>query len=235
MILFYDPAIIGNIHILNEEESFHCTKVLRLKEGDGIHLTNGKGEIFEATITQVEKKTVKLKVERTIGEYGKRSFHIHIAFAPTKNIDRFEWFLEKATEIGIDEITPIICEHSERSTIKHERQERVIIAAMKQSLKAYKPILNHPINFKNFIAQTFHECNKYIAVCEADNRQLLKNVCPPNSNYLILIGPEGDFSSEELVFAKQRGFQPVSLGTNRLRTETAGVVACHIGNLINDG
>jgi 16S rRNA (uracil1498-N3)-methyltransferase len=209
-------------------------RVLRMKEGDRMHLTNGTGDLFEAVIDKVEKKTLKLNIEKVTREYGKRSFHIHIAIAPTKNIDRFEWFLEKATEIGIDEITPIICEHSERPTIKHERQERVIIAAMKQSLKAYKPVLNPSTSFKNFISQSFSETQKYLAVCEDNDRKLLKNSCQPNSNNLILIGPEGDFSQDELMVAKQAGFISVSLGESRLRTETAGVVACHICNLIND-
>jgi len=185
-------------------------------------------------IKQVDKRNLKLEVLHKQSGFGKKPYRIHIAIAPTKNIDRFEWFLEKATEIGIDEITPIICEHSERTIIKPERLERVIIAAMKQSIKAFKPTLKQAISFKEFILQPLPGNLKFIAVCEAENRQLLQEVCRRNEEYFILIGPEGDFSPEEINLAKQSGFIPVSLGNSRLRTETAGVVACHICNLINE-
>jgi 16S rRNA (uracil1498-N3)-methyltransferase len=234
MLLFFDPAIAHDIHYLSEEESYHCIKVLRLRPGNRIHITNGKGDIFESVITGIEKKVLQIRIEKTIHEYGLKPFKIHVAIAPTKNIDRFEWFLEKATEIGIDEITPLICDRSERTTIKNERQERVIIAAMKQSLKAYKPLLNFPVSMKNFISKPFIGFNKFIAVCESDTRQLLRDCCQKDQNYLILIGPEGDFAPDELAAAKRNNFKPVSLGTSRLRTETAGIVACQICNLINE-
>lgn len=234
MNLFYDPDLNVNSSRLNEEESFHCSKVLRFKEGDIIHVTNGKGDLFESVINKIEKKGIVLEIRNIIHEYGKCPYYIHIGIAPTKNIDRFEWFLEKATEIGVDEITPIYCAHSERTTIKPERLEKVVIAAMKQSLKTYKPIINQPIGLTKLSQQTYEGLDKFIAVCESDDRKLLKNQCNPKSRYMILIGPEGDFSNEELIFARSLGFQPVSLGNSRLRTETAGVVACHICNLIND-
>jgi 16S rRNA (uracil1498-N3)-methyltransferase len=234
MLLFYDKNISGDFHVLNEEESYHCTRVLRLNEGKTLFLTNGEGALFEAVIQNIGKKNVELSIVQISQDYGKRPFRVHIAIAPTKNIDRFEWFLEKATEIGIDEITPIICERSERPTLKTDRLERVIIAAMKQSLKAYKPVLNEPASFKKWISNSFSEYLKYIAICEDDNRQILNNIIQKNGNYLILIGPEGDFTPDEVVLAKNADFIPVSLGNSRLRTETAGVVACHIGNLVNE-
>ena len=156
-----------------------------------------------------------------------------MAVAPTKNIDRFEWFLEKSTEIGIDEITPLLTEHSERKIIKPERLEKVIIAAMKQSLKAYKPKLNELTPFRKIIAANSFE-EKYIAHCYDGEKQGLKTIAGKGKNILILIGPEGDFSTDEIKVARETGFTEISLGNSRLRTETAGVVACHIINLVNE-
>jgi 16S rRNA (uracil1498-N3)-methyltransferase len=160
------------------------------------------------------------------------NFEVHIAIAPTKNIERMEWFLEKATEIGVTRVTPLLCRYSERKEIKHDRLEKVMVSAMKQSLKAYLPKLDELTKFNELINQPFSG-QKFIAHCDDQHRDLLRNLVEPNRDYLILIGPEGDFSSEEIEMAMQAGFLPVSLGNSRLRTETAGVVACHTFNLLN--
>lgn len=233
MHLFYTPDISAETYTLNEIESKHCTRVLRLTTNDQIELIDGKGNLFEAKITDPNPKKCSVEVVKTVKEFGKRNHYLHIAIAPTKNIDRFEWFLEKATEIGIDEITPIICEHSERKVIKPERLEKIIISAIKQSIKAYKPTLNKLISFSEFITQNF-EGKKYIAHCEENSKTLLKSACKKEENVLILIGPEGDFSPTEIELAKQNNFIETSLGESRLRTETAGIVACHTINLINE-
>jgi len=232
MQLFYTPEITGNTFTLSEEESRHCVNVLRLRSGDIIHLTNGKGDQFETSITDPNPKRCTVKVISIQKEYQKRDFHMHIAIAPTKNIARFEWFLEKATEIGIDEITPLMCEHSERVQVRLPRLEKVLIAAMKQSLKAYLPVLHEPVEFNTFIQHSF-EGQKFIASCESGVIIKLSSGYWQGTNALILIGPEGDFSKEEIENAEKLGFIPISLGKSRLRTETAGIVACHSINLLN--
>jgi 16S rRNA (uracil1498-N3)-methyltransferase len=232
MNLFYTPKINSEIYILDQEESRHCIKVLRLKTGDEIFLTDGKGNLFKCKLIEDNPKKCTVRVIDIQKEYKKPDVKIHMAVAPTKNISRFEWFLEKATEIGVDEITPIISEHSERKIIKPERLTKVITAALKQSLKAYHPILNEVQNFKKFINIDFAG-EKYVGFCE-DNPKLLKTVYPKGKDVLILIGPEGDFSKKEIQIAKEKGFIPISLGESRLRTETAAVVACHSINFINE-
>jgi 16S rRNA (uracil1498-N3)-methyltransferase len=233
MHLFYTPDISENIYTLNEIESKHCIKVLRLGTNDTIQLIDGKGGFYNAKITEPNPKRCTVEITKTQKEFGKRNHYLHIAIAPTKNIDRFEWFLEKATEIGIDEITPILCEHSERKAIKPERLEKIIISAVKQSLKGYKPKLNELTNLDDFLKMNFKE-NKFIAHCEETNKILLKNNYNKGSNAIILIGPEGDFSPQEITLAKDNNFLEISLGESRLRTETAGVVACHTINLLNE-
>lgn len=233
MQLFYTPDILDNIYLLSEEESKHCVKVLRLREKDSLFLTNGLGTLYKAEIIEAKPKACSLKVIETLVDYEKRNYRLHIAIAPTKNIDRFEWFLEKATEIGIDEITPLICEHSERKIIKPERLERVVIAAMKQSLKAYKPIINPLTTIEEFFTKDHSNSKRYIAHCHEGNKEILKHVYSHKEKSCILIGPEGDFSPQEIGLANVNGFQAVSLGNARLRTETAGVVACHTISLIN--
>jgi 16S rRNA (uracil1498-N3)-methyltransferase len=232
MHLFYTPEIQHKIHILSEEESKHCTKVLRLAEGNTLFLTDGKGLFCEAVIKNANPKACTIEIINQTQEFGKRVFGLNIAIAPTKNTERFEWFLEKATEIGIDEIIPLICRFSERKELKPERLEKVIISAMKQSQKAYLPKISPVQKFREFIKRPFIG-EKYIAHCISNNKRLLKNLIMPGENVLILIGPEGDFSPEEVEMAISEGFIPVSLGDSRLRTETAGVVACHTVNLIN--
>ena len=233
MHLFYTPDLKDHIYALNETESKHCIRVLRLTTNDEIQLIDGKGGFFNAKIIDSNPKKCIVEITKTIKEYGKKNHYLHIAIAPTKNIDRIEWFLEKATEIGIDEITLLICEHSERKVIKPERLEKIIVSAVKQSIKAYKPKLNELTKYKDFISQK-SDCVKYIAHCEENKKTLLKSSYKKETNTIILIGPEGDFSPEEIKLAKENKFTEISLGESRLRTETAGVVACHTINLINE-
>ena len=232
MYLFYSPDISSDKYVLPEPESKHCIKVLRLKTGDTIHLTNGMGNLYETRIIDDNIKKCTLEIIWVQKEMGKRNYKIHIAVAPTKNISRFEWFLEKATEIGIDEITPVICEHSERKVIKTERLNKVITSAMKQSLKTYHPKLNKAIKYKDFIKNNF-KGNKFIAYCTDEYRDTLQDIYQKETDALILIGPEGDFSEEEVNKAINTGYTPVSLGESRLRTETAALVACFTVNLLN--
>ena len=233
MHIFYTPDISGNNYTLSEDESKHSVRVLRLGKGDQIMLFDGLGGCFNAEITDTNPKRCTVKVIQSELNFGFRKFQIQIAIAPTKNIERMEWFLEKATEIGINRVIPILCQHSERKEIKPERLEKVMVSAMKQSLKAYLPQLDPLTKLSELIRQPF-EGQKFIAHCEEQGRELLKNRIVQNQNYLILIGPEGDFSPEEIELALKSGFEAVSLGESRLRTETAGVVACHTLNLLNE-
>ena len=231
MQLFFTPDLQTEIYTLDETESKHAVRVLRLNNGDELKLVDGIGNFYTAEITDANPKRCQIKVIAKKAEFGKRKSYLHIAVAPTKNIDRFEWFLEKATEIGIDEITPILCEHSERKVIKDDRLEKVIVSAMKQSIKAYLPKLNPLTPFSELIATPF-DGKKFIAHCYEFDKRQLKNEIPQSPSNLVLIGPEGDFSEREVEQALQSGFTPVSLGNSRLRTETAAVVACHTCNLI---
>jgi 16S rRNA (uracil1498-N3)-methyltransferase len=233
MHIFYTPDVLSNeYYYLSEEESKHCTKVLRLKENDCIFLVDGKGGFYKAAISAISGKKCLLRIEETQKEFNKRNYRLHIAIAPTKNIDRIEWFAEKATEIGIDEITPIICHRSERRIIKTDRIEKICISAMKQSLKAYLPKVNEAVAFNDFIT-TIQAESKFIAHCLPDNKQELKALIPSQKDILILIGPEGDFSKQEIELAIKHQFIPVSLGNSRLRTETAALVACTIVNQLS--
>jgi 16S rRNA (uracil1498-N3)-methyltransferase len=233
MQLFYVPNISGSEIILDETESKHAIRVLRLQKGDQIQVVDGKGGFYLAEIADANPKKCRLTIVNSALDFGKRNFHLHIAIAPTKNIDRFEWFLEKATEIGIDEITPLLTSHSERKTINAERLEKILVSAMKQSLKAYLPQLHELTTFKELIINNKTE-NKFIAYCDEIQKIHLKDLATKGNNTLILIGPEGDFSPEEIKLAIENGFKVVSLGESRLRTETAGIVACHIVNLANE-
>lgn len=227
MQLFYSPLLNkeDTNYTFDKEESNHIVKVLRKKNGDNLMVTNGKGYLFNTVInTDNDRKCSVTIVECDFKE--PENFHIHLAVAPTKMNERFEWFLEKATEIGIHEITPIICDHSERKQIKLERFEKIVQAAMKQSLHRYMPILHDAVSFKTFIQQE-NDSHKYIAHCEETEKTLLKDAIPKGASYTLLIGPEGDFSSSEIDSALKANFKPVSLGNTRLRTETAAVVATH--------
>lgn len=230
--MFYCPDI-QNSTILSEEESQHAVRVLRLQAGDAIELVDGVGGFYKAKITNPHPKHCEFEILETKMEFGKRDYKLHIAIAPTKNIERFEWFIEKCTEIGIDEITPLLCRFSERKIIKPDRLEKIIVSAAKQSLKAYFPKLNPLTSFKDFIKET-EASQKFIAHCYESEKNPLQKLCKVESDTLILIGPEGDFSQDEVELALSEQFQAVSLGNSRLRTETAGVVACHTVVLIND-
>ncbi len=230
--MFYCPTIeISNT--LSEDESRHAVRVLRLQAGDEIDFVDGVGGFYKAVITNPHPKHCEFEIKDSVKEYGKRDFRLHIAIAPTKNIDRLEWFVEKCTEIGIDEITPIICRFSERKIIKPERIEKVIVSAAKQSLKAYFPKLNPICSFEEFI-KNYSASQKFIAHCYEGEKISLQQAYTPSDDCIVLIGPEGDFSQEEIKLAIECGYTPVSLGNNRLRTETAGVVACHTVTLRNE-
>lgn len=225
MNLFYTDDIHEDLAYLDEGESRHCIKVLRMKEGDNLHLIDGKGGKYKGELIKTDLKRCKIRILEKTVEFEKRPYFLHIAIAPTKNNDRFEWFLEKATEIGVDMITPLICEHSERRKIRMDRFERITLSAVKQSLKAYIPVLNPLIDLKEFVLSEHKEEEKYIAHClEQDRKKLIKEAGRCDS-FLVLIGPEGDFSETEIRLAIKNGFIPVTLGSGRLRTETAGVAA----------
>ncbi len=228
MQLFYSPDISleNETFSFDKEESKHIVRVLRKKTGDILHVSDGKGTLFTTQIVlESDKKCVTKIVSHQVEPL--KNHHLHIAVAPTKMNERYEWFLEKATEMGIDQITPIICDHSERKIIKMERFEKIIQSAMKQSLQNYLPKLNEPIALKDFLNQN-HQGELYIAHCEDDKEKtLLKNAIKPQKKYLLLVGPEGDFSTKEINLALEKGFIPVSLGHTRLRTETAAVVGVH--------
>ncbi|WP_341215436.1 16S rRNA (uracil(1498)-N(3))-methyltransferase [uncultured Wocania sp.] len=234
MQLFYNTDLSENTtqFTFAKEESKHIVKVLRKNIGDTLHITNGNGWLFTAEITIPNiNKCVATIVSKT--QQAKRDYNLHLAVAPTKMNDRYEWFLEKATEIGIDSITPIFCDHSERKVIKTERYQKILQSAMKQSLNCYLPKLNEAIPFKNFIKQEF-KGDLFIAHCEETDRKSLKQQLKPNQNITILIGPEGDFSVKEIEIAIANNFIPVTLGETRLRTETAAIVACHSVAFINE-
>lgn len=232
MRFFYDNTISGDFHTLSEEESNHCARVLRLKPGDEIFIADGQGNLFRTQIETVDHKHTSVRVVETIAEYNKLPYRLHIAIAPTKNMDRVEWFLEKATEIGISEITPIICKNSERKVIKTDRMNRIVEAAMKQSYKAYHPQINEAVKFTDFVESDNSE-QKFVAHCEDDGKRIyLADVVKPQTSVTVLIGPEGDFSHDEIEMALQN-YVPVTLGQSRLRTETAALVACDIVSIVN--
>lgn len=234
MQLFYNSEITEHdiSFSFDKEESKHIVKVLRKKSGDCLHITNGKGWLFEAELTLADIKHCTVHITSKSLQ-KKTNYNLHLAVAPTKMNDRYEWFLEKATEIGVSTITPIICDHSERKVVKTDRFEKIIQSAMKQSLQCYLPQLNAPISFKDFIFED-HGKHKFIAHCEETDRKSLKSQLKQHEDYLILIGPEGDFSVKEIEIALRQGYIPVTLGETRLRTETAALVACHSVAFINE-
>ncbi len=232
--LFYNSNLKENSErfSFSPEESKHIVKVLRKKVGDILLITNGSGLVFKARIIDTSHK----KCEAAILSFEKKiepMHHLHLVVAPTKNNDRFEWFLEKATEIGINEITPIICERSERKVIKLERMQKVIQSAMKQSLQAFLPKINEPIALNDYLAKE-QEGLLFIAHCAEGEKLELKRRVAADKDITVLIGPEGDFTESEIKTALEAGFLPVSLGKNRLRTETAALVACTTVAIINN-
>ena len=234
MQLFYNPTITENTEgfVFDKEESKHIVKVMRKKQGDVLFVTNGSGFLFKTEI--IIAMDTKCSVKIVSSEKSEPlQYHLHLAVAPTKMNDRYEWFLEKATEMGISEITPVICDHSERKFIKTDRFDKIIQSAMKQSLQYHLPKLNEPISFKDFM-KVKNEGLNLIAHCEETEKKLLKDVLKPKENITILIGPEGDFSDKEIKMALENNYIPVSLGNTRLRTETAAVVACHSVVFVNE-
>jgi 16S rRNA (uracil1498-N3)-methyltransferase len=234
MQLFYNSDIKKGdaTFFFDKEESKHIVKVLRKKEGDKIFITNGLGYLFESEIILASEKKCEVKITKEDFQEPD-SFYTHIAVAPTKMNDRMEWFLEKATEIGIHEITPIICEHSERKVYKIDRAEKIIQAAMKQSLHYYLPKINEPVLFSQFVKSN-NEGQRFIAHCEETDKKSFQKTIAKNEKVTILIGPEGDFSTKEIHLAMANHFIPVTLGNTRLRTETAALVACHTLALHNE-
>ena len=234
MHIFYTPDLTEKhtTYLLSEEESKHCIKVLRLDIGTQVVLVDGNGRRAVAAIVSAHPKRTNLEILSFEHNVEKRNHQLHIAIAPTKNIERFEWFLEKATEIGINIITPILCSRSERKEIKIERLNKRITAAMKQSLKAYHPQLNEIVTIVDFLKQP-QSGQKFIAHCMEGKKKSLSEMIIPHSSYTILIGPEGDFTPLEIEEAQRLGFDPITLGTSRLRTETAALAACFEVNYIN--
>lgn len=228
----------GQQIFLDEEESHHCIKVMRHHAGDVVEVTDGQGKKYTASVVIENRRECVLEIIEPVQSVPGNKIHLHLAIAPTRNIDRFEWLLEKITEIGIDEITPLICHRSERSQVKHERLNKLLIAAMKQSLRSWLPRLNEPVKFSQFISAVPVDLNQsefagIICHCQHKGLPLLKTIYQAKKNTLILIGPEGDFTPQEIDAAVSKGFTAASLGTARLRTETAGLVAIHTVQLLN--
>ncbi len=232
MNVFYLPEAQIGFVTLSEEESKHCVRVLRMQIGDNVCITNGTGLLMDAELVDAHPKHCILNITSQRKGNDFWSFHLHIAIAPTKNIERIEWFLEKCTEMGIDEFSIFTSQHSERRIVKPERLEKIIVSAVKQSIKSRLPTLNPSIQFNDLAKQDFHG-RKYIAWINETITETLVNDYKPGENAMILIGPEGDFSRDEVELAIKFGFKPISLGSSRLRTETAGIVACQTIQLLN--
>ena len=231
MHVFYTPDI-ANTQELPEEEAGHCLRVLRLGVGDEVMLTDGRGFFYQAVIAAATQKRCMVKIVSKTEQEPFWGGHLHLALAPTKNMDRMEWLAEKATEIGFDELTFLNCRFSERKVIKTDRIEKIVVSAVKQSLKARKPVVNEMTDFRKFMERDFSG-QKFIAHCYEGEKPLLRDVLHPDEDAVILVGPEGDFSPEEVELAIENGFLTISLGNSRLRTETAGIVACHTIHVIN--
>jgi len=229
--LFYQPGISDAILHLDAAESRHVVKVLRKKKGDVIQLTDGKGFLYDCQITVADADHCAFQILKT-QEAAKRDYQVHIAISLLKNSDRLEWFVEKSIEFGIDEITLLHCHHTEKQFLKMERLEKIAISAMKQSLTMDLPRLHGPLPFDKFVTQPFTG-GKFIAHVDHENQTHLQAAVVPRGACVVMIGPEGDFSTAELALAAQHNFTKVSLGASRLRTETAGIAACHIVNLVN--
>jgi 16S rRNA (uracil1498-N3)-methyltransferase len=234
MQLFYTPDIEPSHpqYFLSEEESKHAIRVLRLNVGDEVQLIDGRGGLYAAEIKDAHPKRTILQINSVTQNFNKRNHYLHIAIAPTKNIERLEWFLEKATEIGIDEISLIICQRSERKEAKVDRLNKIITSAIKQSIKAYHPVLNEPEPLSKLLAQNFDGL-KFIAHCDTGDKINLLDGITPHGKYLILIGPEGDFTPKEIEDALNNDFKAITLGQSRLRTETAALEACFEVNFLN--
>lgn len=233
MHIFYAPDVSGDTFLLDEKESKHCIRVLRMTIGTPVRLIDGKGNLYEGFISDPDSKRCMISISEIKSGYEKRNYRLHIAISPLKNSERFEWFVEKSVEIGVDEITPLICKNTEKQSVKQERIENIIVSAMKQSVKTTKTVFNKPCTFSDFIAHPGNE-TRMIAHCSTStNRNKISEVYEKNKNAVIMIGPEGDFTLDEISSAVRRNFIPLHLGSSRLRTETAGIAACHSIYFIN--
>lgn len=227
MHIFYASGIKGEKCILDVTESRHCVKVLRLKKNDTVKLIDGTGNLYEGVISEPDPEACIVRITKVIKDFQLRPYRLHLAVSPLKNPERFDWLVEKCVEIGVDEITPVICKNTEKKNIKPERIKKIIISAMKQSLKTYLTNLNESIDFNSFISADFNGI-KLIAHCSANfTREHVSGIYKKGENVLFLIGPEGDFTDDEIRAAEKMGFRSVHLGPSRLRTETAGIAACH--------
>jgi len=231
MPVFYTSQIDHKQAILSEEESRHIIKVLRMTRGDQLEMVDGRGNYYTGIISVSDPKACQVEVKDIVTGYLKRDYYLHIAIAPPKSTERFEWFLEKATEIGVDEISPIICARSERSRIRHERSQKILMAAMKQSGRALLPRLNREIPLNAFLDQSMADI-KLIAHCNTAPNQFIDSKPLEDQRWIIMIGPEGDFTTNEIENAVQDDYREINLGEAIYRTETAGVIACHTISLL---
>ncbi len=232
MQVFYISRIEPGLNVLNPEESHHCARVLKMHKGEKAGFLDGKGTFATGNIAEPHQKHSMVEILEIHKDHRKRPYSLHIAIAPTRNIDRFEWFIEKCVEIGIDEISPLLCERSERRILKNQRLNKRILSAMKQSMNALWPKLNELMTFDDFVTG-ITGTNNFIAHLDESNPSLLKDQELYHTSTLIMVGPEGDFSPRELKLAKEKNITAVSLGPNRLRTETAGIVCCHTVSIVN--
>ena len=252
MHLFLTDTTQGPYATLSPDESKHCIRVLRMQLGDELYVTSGDGTMCRARIIDPDPTACQVEISERLPDYGARPFKLHMAVAPTKNNARMEWFVEKAVEIGVDRITPIICDHSERGALKTDRLERIALSAMKQSLQARLPHIDPPIKLHDFLTNlnsqfsilnsqfptlnsqfSILNSQKFVCHCVGDDRRTLHQLYTPGTDALVLIGPEGDFSPHEIAAVLAQGFQPVTLGNNRLRTETAALYALTALNFMN--
>ncbi len=235
MHLFLAEDTTGAYAQLSAEESKHCVRVLRMGVGDELWVTSGDGVMCRARVSNPDEKGCEVEIVERMADYQRRPFRLQVAVAPTKNSARLEWFVEKAVEIGIDRITPVICDHSERDNQKTDRLEKLALSAMKQSLKATRPIIDKPVKLIDFLnSSDLEEGCRLVCYCAGDERHHLHELYTPGQNVLVLIGPEGDFSEREIKTALEKGFQPVTLGDSRLRTETAALYATTALNFMNE-
>lgn len=233
MQIFYAPGIEGSPYMLDENESRHCVRVLRMTKGSALRLVDGKGNLYEGVLSNPDPHGCEIRITEILKDFEKRNYRLHIAISPLKNHDRFEWFVEKSVEMGIDEITPLICRNTEKPGIKTDRINSIIIAAMKQSVKAFKPVLNPAVTFSEFQTLRPGGCMMIAHCNQLFDRNNIDSVYKKGDNGVILIGPEGDFTGEEISEAVGNGHKAVHLGSSRLRTETAGIAACHSIYFIN--
>ncbi|MGA1976768.1 MAG: RsmE family RNA methyltransferase [Bacteroidales bacterium] len=233
MQIFFAPDIAGDLYELGEKESRHAVKALRMVSGEAIKLIDGRGNLYEGVVLRADPKACRISITSVTPDFEKRGYNLHIAISPLKNPERLEWFVEKSVELGIDEITPLICHNSEKKSIREERLRSIIISAMKQSLKARATVLHKACSFAGFIHES-RSGKLMIAHCNAEpGKKGIEEVYGKGENAVILIGPEGDFTAEEVSNSVLSGYTPVHLGQSRLRTETAGVAACHSVYFIN--